>query len=236
MTPEILAVIPVSGKDPEFRTGIPKLARRSVLEYTFDAVRHARLIGRVVVSTDDQRIARASRAAGIEVPFLRSSRLRRVHVAQILKDTVDFLEARDPRYRPEWIVRLQVTFPFREPGLIDRAVKTVLTQKLDSAFVALPEFDTFWHISRHEVPERITTDTSVPRDVRAPIYRELGGLFSMVHRSILADARLYGRRLGIIPVRSPLSAVDLHATRGFEFAATVASAIADRNGAPRTSR
>jgi hypothetical protein len=129
-----------------------------------------------------------------------------------------------------------VTFPFRESGLIDRAVKTVLTQKLDSAFVALPEFDTFWHISRNEVPERITTDTSVPREVRAPIYRELGGLFSMVHRAVLADARLYGRRLGIIPVRSPLSAVDLHATRGFEFAATLAAALPPRNGAPRTSR
>ena len=100
----------------------------------------------------------------------------------------------DERYRPEWIVRLQVTHPFRAEGFVDRAIKTVLAQDLDSAFIALPEFDTFWYMDPDGVPQRITTDTSVPRARRTPIYREVGGLFSMVRRSVLERGLLYGER------------------------------------------
>jgi CMP-N-acetylneuraminic acid synthetase len=227
MKHEILAVIPVSGQDTEFRRGWPELGGRSLLEYTFDAVRGSRLIRRAIVATDSRQIAAAARTAGLEVPFVRPRRQRRLPMAQLLKDLVVHTERIDPTYRPDWIVRLQVTFPFRAKGFLDSAIRTVLSQDLDSAFAAWPEFDTFWYLG-DSGPQRITTDTRVPRSKRVPIYRELGGLFSMVHRTVLDSGSLYGERLGIIPLETMLSSVDIHAVHGFEMATLVADAVKRR--------
>ncbi len=233
MKTQILAVIPVSGQDPEFRKGWPRLGGRSLLDYTFDGVRESRLITRAIVSTDARRIATSARAAGIEVPFVRPARQRALPMTEVLAHAVEHLERRDQHFRPQWIVRLQVTFPFREPGFIDRAIRTVLAQDLDSAFVALPEYDTFWYVSGGGAPRRITTDTRIPRSRRVPIYRELGGLFSIVHRRVLETGVLYGERLGIIPIETILSAVDIHAIHGFDMATLIAGAMKTRRGRSR---
>jgi N-acylneuraminate cytidylyltransferase len=231
--PDILAVIPVSGQDPEFRRGVPRLAGRPLLDYTFEAVRESGLITRAIVSTDDERIAAASAQAGIEAPFIRPKRLRRAPMAQVLWQAVQALERRDRNFRPEWIVRLQVTYPFRERGFVDRAIRTVLMQDLDSAFCALPEYDSFWHVSGDTGPTRLTTDTRVPREKRMPIYRELAGLFSIVARSLLERGVLHGERLGIIPTESVASSVDVHGFRGMELATLIAR---DVPGGRRSAR
>ena len=222
---DILAVIPISGQDPEFKRGLPRLNNRSLLGYTFDAVQSSKLVGRAIVWTDDERVASASKRAGLEVPMVRPRATRRNSMAELLNDAVEYLEGAEKGYRPQWIVRLQVTFPFRPDDFIDRAIKTVIDKKLDSAFVALPEFDTFWRLETDGVPERLTTDTRVPRARRDPIYRELGGLFSMVRRSVLARGLLYGDHLGIIPTASLISAVDLHSVQGFELASVVGRSL-----------
>ena len=220
--PAIVAVIPVSGQDPEFSHGLPTLGGRSLVDFTFDAARAARRLSRVIVSTDDRRIAQAARAAGLDVPFVRPRATRREPIAQVLDAAVRHLEVRGPVGGPDWVVRLQVTYPFRERGMIDRAIATVLAQDLDSAFMAFPEFDTFWNLTADGSPERITTDTRVPRARRRPIYRELGGLFSMVRRDVLAGGSMYGDKLGILPITSVVSAVDIHGVHGRDLAALIA--------------
>ena len=222
--PTIVAVIPVSGQDPEFSHGLPTLGGRSLMAFTFEAARAARRLSRIVVSTDDRRIARAARNAGLDVPFVRPRASRRQPIAGILDAVARHLETRSPDPAPDWIVRLQVTYPFRERGMIDRAIATVLAQDLDSAFMAFPEFDTFWNLDDAGAPVRITTDTRVPRSRRRPIYRELGGLFSMVRRDVLAGGSMYGSRLGILPITSVISAVDIHAVHGRDLAALIAEA------------
>jgi N-acylneuraminate cytidylyltransferase len=222
--PTIVAVIPVSGQDPEFSHGLPKLGGRPLMAFTFDAARAARRLSRVVVSTDDRRIAQAAREAGLDVPFVRPRATRREPIADVLHAVVGHLDAHAPEASPDWVVRLQVTYPFRERGMIDRAIATVLAQDLDSAFMAFPEFDTFWNLKDDGAPERITTDTRVPRSRRKPIYRELGGLFSMVRRDVLAGGTMYGDRLGILPITSVVSAIDIHAVHGRDLAALIAEA------------
>ena len=226
--PVVLGVIPVSGQDPEFRSGLPRLGGRPLLDFTFDAARASRHLSRVVVSTDDRRIARAARLAGFDVPFLRPTADRTQSLALVIDEMVRHIERAEPDFRPDWIVRLQVTFPFRDRGMIDRAIRTVLEQDVDSAFIAFPEYDTYWNLDRDGRPARLTTDTRVPRSKRQPIYRELSGLFSMVRRDILACGTLKGERLGILPVQSVLAAVDIHGMHGDELAELVATTQVNR--------
>lgn len=233
MKPRILAVIPVSGQDPEFRRKTPMLGGKPLTSYTFEAARAAKSLTRVVLSTDSAKIAKAGRAAGVEVPFVRSPRTRSLPMAQVLLHAVEAVETQHPSFRADWVVRLQVTFPFREPGFIDSAVRTVLAQDLDSAFIALPEYDSFWLLTSDGTPERITTDTRLPRAKRRPIYRELGGLFSMVHRSVLEQGTMHGQRLGIIPTEAIISAIDVHAVHGGQLAEVAASTLRRRRTTDR---
>lgn len=232
---EILAIVPVSGFDPEFSHGLPRLAGRSLLDYTFDAIKGSRLIRRAIVATDSAAIARVSRRAGLEVPFLRSRRSRYDPLAEVLDDIVSRLERADPGYRPTWIVQLHVTYPFRQPGFIDRAIRTVLGQNVDSAFAVFPEYETFWQLGTDGRPLLVTTDPSVPRSRRTPIYRQLAGLFSMTSRAVLKNGVFHGDRVGIIPVRSPLAPIDIHGTQGWALARLVAepkASTGSKRGSP----
>jgi N-acylneuraminate cytidylyltransferase len=219
---EILAIVPVSGQDAEFRKGLPQLGGRPLLDFTFDAIRESRLIRRSVVTTDSRRIAEASLAAGMEAPFLRSARTRRQPIGHVLRDVVIRLEAGDRDYHVDWVVQLHVTYPFRDRGFIDGAIRTVLAQPVDSAFVVFPEYESFWHLDAGGQPRRITTDVSVPRARRTPIYRELGGLFSMISREVVMSGGVHGERVAIIPTRSAVAPVDVHGTHGFQLGNLIA--------------
>lgn len=221
----VWAVIPISGQDPEFRHGNwPVLAGRSLLEYTFEAVRRSGLARWTVVSTDDRRIADEAARSGLLVPSLRPPHMRQASMAKVLYDAAQRI-ARSDLGTPQWIVRLQVTYPFRPPNLIDDAVATVLSRDLDSAFAAYPEHHTFWYLDETDGPTRLTTDWRQPRDERAPVYRELSGLFSMVHVDVLARDAVLGDRLGIIPVHDLVSTVDIHSAQGMVVARLLAGSL-----------
>src|SRR5208283_3485698 len=73
-----LAIIPARGGSK----GIPgknilPLLGKPLIAYTIEAARKACLIGRVLVSTDDPKIAEVAVQFGAEVPFLRPAELAR---------------------------------------------------------------------------------------------------------------------------------------------------------------
>src|SRR5919106_1476102 len=96
--------------------GIPNknlkpLGGRPLIDYTIDAANDTPL-DRLILSTEDQRIADAARALGCEVPFMRPAELARdetphlpviVHAVQWLRDHAN--------YRPDAVVILQPTSP-----------------------------------------------------------------------------------------------------------------------------
>ena len=87
---------------------------RPLLEWTVRAARDAGSLSRIMVSTDCEDIAKVARAAGAEVPWLRSQAL-----ASATADVVDaVLEALDRMVaagdpRPDGVMLLQPTSPLR---------------------------------------------------------------------------------------------------------------------------
>ena len=94
-----------------------------LLAFTARAALGARQLKRVVLSTDDDEIARIGRANGLEVPFLRPPDLSRDNTPMIavLQDVVRRLEAQGEVF--DAILVLQPTTPLRRPSDIDRAVQ-----------------------------------------------------------------------------------------------------------------
>lgn len=109
------------------------MAGRPLLAYTIDAARASRCLSRILVSTDDDEIARVARELGVDVPFLRPSMLAAddTPMLDVLIDLVATLETRE-KYRPDVLVLLQPTSPFRRAEHIDEAVELLASSGADS--------------------------------------------------------------------------------------------------------
>lgn len=115
------------------------LAGRPLLACTADAARASKKLTRVVISTEDEEIAGVARQLGIEVPFMRPAHLAgdETPMLDVLTDLVASLERRE-RYRPDVLVLLQPTSPFRRASHIDAAIDLLTSSGADSVVTVVP--------------------------------------------------------------------------------------------------
>jgi CMP-N-acetylneuraminic acid synthetase len=109
------------------------LAGKPLIAWTLEAARKARSLDRVIVSTDDPKIAETARQFGGEVPFMRPPELARddsPHVDVVLHALAWLDEHKDDR--PDYVVLLQPTSPFRTAEDIDAAVALAVGKNADA--------------------------------------------------------------------------------------------------------
>jgi CMP-N-acetylneuraminic acid synthetase len=124
---EVLAIVPARGGSK----GLPGknlrlLAGHPLLAYGIAAGLQAKLVDRVICSTDSEEIAEVARQYGAEVPFLRPTAF-----AQDESPDIDFFnhaitELDKSGYRPDIIVQLRPSDPIRRQGLVDDAVQLMI--------------------------------------------------------------------------------------------------------------
>ena len=137
---EILGVIPARGGSKGLRRkNLAPLGGRPLIAHTCDAARGSRALTRVIVSTDDDEVAGEALKLGIEVPFLRPQALAGddTPMIDVLVDLLSTLAGRES-YRPDAVVLLQPTSPFRRAGHIDAAVDAFLVSSADSVVSVVP--------------------------------------------------------------------------------------------------
>jgi CMP-N-acetylneuraminic acid synthetase len=137
---EILGVIPARGGSKGVRRkNLAPLGGRPLIAHTCDAARGSRALTRVIVSTDDDEIAAEALRLGIEVPFLRPRALAGddTPMIDVLIDLLSTLAGRES-YRPDAVVLLQPTSPFRRAAHVDAAVDVFLASGADSVVSVVP--------------------------------------------------------------------------------------------------
>lgn len=108
------------------------LADKSLLAHTAEAALESTSLARVFLSTDDEQIAEAGRALGLDCPFLRPSELAKddTPTIPVLQDVVRRLEANEDQY--DAVFTLQPTNPLRLASDIDGSVKWMVESNADS--------------------------------------------------------------------------------------------------------
>jgi N,N'-diacetyllegionaminate synthase len=137
---KVLAVITARGgsKGIPGKNTIP-LAGKPLIAWTIEAALRSRAGLRVIVSTDDEEIARVARERGAEVPFLRPSELAgdaSPHIP-VLTHAVNWVESHE-KYRPDWVLLLQPTSPMRTADDIDAALRLAEEKQADSVIGVAP--------------------------------------------------------------------------------------------------
>jgi N-acylneuraminate cytidylyltransferase len=146
--PSVLALITARGGSK----GLPgknvrPVQGRPLIDFTIAAARAAACVDRVVLSTDDDEIARVAEACGCEVPFRRPAALASDTATSM--DVVMHALAQLPRH--DIVVLLQPTAPAREAGDIDATVQRLLDANAPACVsVCAAEDSPYWMFSLGE--------------------------------------------------------------------------------------
>jgi YrbI family 3-deoxy-D-manno-octulosonate 8-phosphate phosphatase len=122
--PDVLAIVPAS-RDPRTIAcrDLRLLAGHPLIAYSIASATLAGSITRVIILTDDPRLAEASRDFGAETPFAgqRAYALDEPRGMNPAREALSWLK-RQEGYEPEVAVVLRTECPLRPPDLVDNAV------------------------------------------------------------------------------------------------------------------
>jgi len=132
----VLGVIPARGGSKGLpRKNLRPLAGKPLLQWTAEAASASRLIDRLILSTDDDEIARVGASLGLDVPFRRPAAAAsdRATAADVVRHA---LEALPERF--DFLVYLQPTSPLRSTEDIDRCLQRLASGDGDSCVSVQP--------------------------------------------------------------------------------------------------
>jgi CMP-N-acetylneuraminic acid synthetase len=220
-----LALVPArSGSKGIPRKNIADLAGKPLLAWTIAAALASRIPLRVVASTDCPEIAQIARLYGAETPFLRPAELARDESPAIstIFHALDWLE-QEEGYRPDTVLYLQPTSPFRTAGDIDAAFSVLDATGADSVIGVSEAHPHPYDMMQLRSDGRLGFFLSEQKDaVRRqdfpPAYAVNGAIFLTRTASIRAEKSLFPARTYpfVMPRERSLdidSSSDLHLAR-----------------------
>jgi CMP-N,N'-diacetyllegionaminic acid synthase len=189
--------------------GIPNknlvpLLGKPLLAYSAEAALASKHLARTVLSTDDEKIASAGLALGIEVPFMRPPELAKddTPTLPVLQDVVRKLEAGGESF--DAILTLQPTNPLRRTSDIDGAVELLESSGADSviSFVDVGE--------RH--PARMKWIDAAGRVTDPPFMEQFEGQpRQQLQKLYLREGSIYLTRRNVLMEQNSLKGNDCRA-------------------------
>lgn len=191
---KVVGIIPARGGSK----GIPDknirpLVGQPLICYTIKAALEARLLSRVLVSTDSPHIAQIAKEYGAEVPFLRPAELAWDDTPRlpVVRHAVAYLKKTEG-YRPDIIVTLQPTSPLRMAEHIDAAIEMLVCTGADAVFsVCEAEHSPYW-MRRVDADGRLVpvlpgSETYLQRQDLPVVYRINGAVYAETYETVCRD-------------------------------------------------
>jgi len=125
----IIALIPArSGSKGVSNKNIRPIGGFPLIAYSIAAALKSTLIDRVIVSTDSEEYAELSRSYGAETPFIRPADIsgERATDIEFFRHAVTWFQDNE-ELTPEYFVHLRPTTPFRDPNILDNAIKEFIS-------------------------------------------------------------------------------------------------------------
>lgn len=96
---------------------------KPLIAHTIEVAKNCPSIGRIIVSTDSEKIASVSKEWGAEVPFLRPASISEDTTLDlpVFEHCLQWLEEKE-NYKPDIIVHLRPTSPLRTVEMVEKAI------------------------------------------------------------------------------------------------------------------
>lgn len=166
---------------------------KSLVGWAVDAMKMSGAVTRLIVSTEDEEIARVARHHGAEVPFLRPMELARDHTPTlpVLTHAVSWLKEKE-RYSPDCVVLLEPTSIGKRPHHLRGVVETFFKTGADSV------------VSVSEVPATLNPHWQLKVDNEGRIDLFTGGSIKSVIRRRQDLPKVYFRSSSIYAFKPEL--------------------------------
>ena len=202
---EVLAIIPARGGSK----GIPgknirNFAGYPLIAYSIAAAQQSEYVTRVIVSTDDEKIAEVARSFNAEVPFMRPAELAEDSSLDfpVFEHALLWLKEKEG-YEPDIVIQLRPTSPIRPPSCVDDAIKILLQHpQADSVRGIVPAGQNphkMWRLDavtgqmNHllTVPG-VAEPYNAPRQILPPVYWQTGHIDAIRSETILEKKSMSG--------------------------------------------
>lgn len=213
---KVLGLIPARGGSK----GIPGkniklLGGKPLLEYTVQAAHESKMLSRVILSSDDQKIISVAKDLLVDVPFVRPESLASGSTTslEVIIHALNFFKTKSEEY--DAVCLLQPTTPFRMGGLIDKAIEKFQKEGFDSLISVreVPaDYNPHWIFEEENGKLRIATGEKeiISRRQDLPKAYHRDGAIYLTKTSILIEQNsLYGEKIGLIDTTgSPFVNID----------------------------
>src|SRR3989338_1584602 len=133
-TQKVICIIPARGGSKRVpRKNIKLLKGKPLISYAINAAKQSKYIDRVIVSTDDQEIARVAKKYGAEVPFMRPADLATDTALglPVIQHAINYVESVD-KDEVNFVVVIQPTSPMVLSQDVDSAIEQIVKTKANS--------------------------------------------------------------------------------------------------------
>lgn len=216
---EVLALILARGGSKSIpRKNLIEVGGHPLIYYSIKQALQSASITRVIVSTEDDEIARAALDSGAEVPFRRPAEFATDASQDIdaFRHALQWLDEHES-YKPELVVHLRPTGPVRKVELIDQAVDLMLANSAaDSLRSMSPAEQTpykMWHIDGEFASPVIVApgnseSHSAPRQSLPSVFWQNGYVDILRPRTVLELNSMAGGRVMPFVIAEPIYEID----------------------------
>lgn len=173
---KVLGLIPARGRNDGVKhMNMRELGGKPLIYYTIRAAKQCDFFDRLVVSTEDKTIADYCASLGVEVPFLRESRLAEGNVVmeQVIDEVLKHYYNKGEKF--DFLVNLYPNGPFKTRESI-----LPFLEKAESCDLVIPLFghrNYFWEESKDG--DRLMIDQErTTRKKAVQKFEELGGIYA----------------------------------------------------------
>jgi CMP-N-acetylneuraminic acid synthetase len=203
-----LGIIPArGGSKGVIRKNAKLLGGKPLVAYTIEAALATKSVTRLILSTDDESIARVGREWGVDAPFLRPAELAtdQSPMLPVIQHAVRWLEEQGEQF--DAVCLLQPTNPFRTPADIDGCIALLEQSQADAVVSILPvpaEHNPYWvYFLDSSGALRLSTGGVEPitrRQDLPPAFHREGSVYVTRRDVVMTQNSLYGARLVGYPV------------------------------------
>lgn len=202
---EILSIIPARGGSK----GIPLknivlLNEIPLITYSIKSAKKSKLINRVIVSTDNKKIALIAKKSGAEVPFFRPKKISKdsSSTQDVIIHALNYLE-KNESYVPDIVVLLQPTSPLRNTNNIDKTIRKLKKEKsnivLEISKIKTHPYRSFWANGKYLKPFKQNFLKFHQRQQFPTCYYPTGEIYAFWTKNLKKFGNIYGTKIqGII--------------------------------------
>jgi len=214
---KIIGIIPARGGSKGIpRKNIKEFCGKPLIAYIIETALSVRELDRVIVSTEENEIAKIAKRYGAEI-ISRPEELAKdeTPTLPVLQHAVTYL-VKEENYKPDIVVLLYATSPLLNPERISEAIRLMIEKDFDSIISVTRDYGHFW-IEENGKYERFYPRELFNRQFYKPLFKENGALYITKTEVLISRSKLIGDKVGFVEMEK-YESIDIDEPLDFEIA------------------